>query len=276
MGDSVELPLGETLIGRDTACTLRFNDPSVSRRHVRFVRRQEDVFIEDLASTNGTRVNARLITGPLRIHDGDVVTIGTRELYVRSNPGADSESITVTLAKRAAEKFIAATTHTSRIAVAVPPAVANQRCPRCGAVVDSSDEECEACSFEWGTFRPGTPTQSQMNPLKGRRHDRHPVELHLVYTSAELEIEATTRDLSIGGVFVCSHVLDPVGTRCQLAILIDGGPALKLHGIVRRVVERGDDETGLGVEFTHVGNAERAWIEATLRRMAVTDDALLE
>ena len=39
LGDAVELPIGETVIGRDIGCSLRFNDPSVSRRHLKIVRR---------------------------------------------------------------------------------------------------------------------------------------------------------------------------------------------------------------------------------------------
>jgi pSer/pThr/pTyr-binding forkhead associated (FHA) protein len=51
MGDYVELPAGETLVGRDVTCALRFNDPAVSRRHMRFVRPQTDFFVEDLRSS---------------------------------------------------------------------------------------------------------------------------------------------------------------------------------------------------------------------------------
>ena len=85
LGDSVELPVGETVIGRDVGCALRFNDPSVSRRHIKFVRRAhtEDVFVEDLGSSNGTMLNGRLVTVAIRVLDGDKLVVGTRELVVR-------------------------------------------------------------------------------------------------------------------------------------------------------------------------------------------------
>ena len=35
-GQSVELLPGETLLGRDLACRIRFNDAVLSRRHLRF------------------------------------------------------------------------------------------------------------------------------------------------------------------------------------------------------------------------------------------------
>ena len=87
--------------------------------------------------------------------------------------------------------------------------------------------------------------------------------------SSELEIEATTRDLSHSGVFVRTQILDPVGTTCRLTILIDGGPPLEVRGVVRRVVHTHDhdEEIGLGVELTGLGRQERAWLDAVLARM---------
>ena len=67
LGDSIELPLGETLVGRDVGCALRFNDPSVSRRHLRFVHRVNEMFVEDVGSSNGTLFNGRTLRGPQRI-----------------------------------------------------------------------------------------------------------------------------------------------------------------------------------------------------------------
>ena len=83
MGDSVEVPLGETVIGRDVGCAMRFNDPSVSRRHLRFIRRQGELFVEDLGSSNGTLLNGSSVKAALRIVDGDKVSVGTRLLTVR-------------------------------------------------------------------------------------------------------------------------------------------------------------------------------------------------
>jgi hypothetical protein len=107
------------------------------------------------------------------------------------------------------------------------------------------------------------------NPLNRRRHDRQVIELHLVYTSSELEIEAMSRDLSESGVFVCTQVLDPIGTECQLTILVDGGPPIDVQGVVRRVVERAidGDPIGLGVEFVGLGEPQRSWIRTTIDRM---------
>jgi len=229
-GDSIELPVGETVIGRDVTCSLRFNDPSVSRRHLRFVRRHDTVFVQDLGSTNGTTLNGKVVSGPIMVEDGDELSIGSRKVKLHFGEGEkpeDTLSLRDFSPQKEMEKLRAATT---RIAVTVPPPVAT-----------ASD-------------------------VAHRRHERARHALQLVYVSDELEIEATTRDLSMSGVFVCTQVLDPIGTRCQLAILIDGGPPLKLSAVVRRVVEH-DAIGGMGVEFDKVGDHERAWLEKTIEKL---------
>ncbi|HSO36578.1 MAG TPA: FHA domain-containing protein, partial [Labilithrix sp.] len=48
---------GRILIGQSSVCTLRLTDRSVSRRHAA-LRREADAWrLEDLESSNGTRVN---------------------------------------------------------------------------------------------------------------------------------------------------------------------------------------------------------------------------
>jgi hypothetical protein len=273
LGDSIELPRGETLVGRDIGCALRFNDPSVSRRHLRFIRRKDDAFVEDLASSNGTLLNGRAVSAPIRIQDGDLISVGSRVLTIRAVASDDVEMPSTLVldeipltSKDSQEAARVARTPTSQIKRVPAPAAANQRCPSCGAPVSDTDAECAGCSFRWGS-RPATPT---LNPLPRRRHDRHPLELNLIYVSNELEIEATTLDLSHNGVFVRTQILDPIGTDCKLTLLIDGGPSLEVSGVVRRVVEHNErgEPVGLGVELSGLGATEREWIDVVLARMA--------
>ena len=274
LGDSVELPLGETIIGRDVGCALRFNDPSVSRRHLKFVRRAGDVFVEDLGSANGTLVNGRKLAGALRVLDNDRLVIGTRELAIRIPAIEEKEPPTLNLSDLSVTDALRARTTTTKVPVTVPPPLANQRCPRCGAAVSAEDDECAACHYKWASFRPQSTTLVNPNPLAQpldlRRHERHELELRILYVSPDLEIEATTRNLSASGVFVCTEVLEPLGTRCELTLLLDGGPPLVVRGVVRRVVEHhdasSDDEVGLGIEFEALGTAERAWLDAAMAR----------
>lgn len=282
-GDSVELPVGETVVGRDVGCALRFNDPLVSRRHLRFVRREDEVFIEDLSSSNGTLLNDRAVTAPRRLHDLDTIRVGSRMMVFRVLDERDlSES---TLLVRSLEAATVQHSNSMRAVTAQIPAVrvtrgaGHQKCPSCGAPASEFDDECAACHYEWGNFRPMTVTDVRPSPVALRRHDRHPIELRLVYVSAELEIEAMTRDLSESGVFVCSHVLDPVGTACQLTILLDGGPPLRIGGIVRRVVDThrlGGEPNGLGVEFVGASDNELTWIRSVAARLSSDVEAALE
>ena len=273
----MELPLGETVVGRDMACGLRFNDPAVSRRHLRFIRRQNEVFVEDLGSSNGTLLNGRAVAAPLRIVDGDSIKVGSRILTVRIKDAEDEQPSTLVLKNFRGEDEVKKTRAVTLQHPVVNVSPAHQRCPRCAAPVSELDEECSNCKVHWGSFRPMSRTDLRPNPLNRRRHDRQVIELHLVYTSSELEIEALSRDLSESGVFVCSQVLDPIGTECQLKILPDGGPAIDVAGVVRRVVEReiDGDPIGLGVEFVGLGEPQLGWIRATIEKIyaAAANDA---
>src|SRR6185295_753119 len=76
LGNSIELPLGENILGRDLTCRIRFNDPSVSRQHVRLVVDYGSAIVEDLASTNGTTLNGDPLVGPRSLGDGDKLCLG--------------------------------------------------------------------------------------------------------------------------------------------------------------------------------------------------------
>jgi hypothetical protein len=86
---------GETIVvGRGSeGVTFRLTDRNVSRRHARFVRQNGSVFVEDLGSLTGTRVNGERIAGRRKLRDGDLVQIGDYDLAVLAedaslDPGA--------------------------------------------------------------------------------------------------------------------------------------------------------------------------------------------
>ena len=62
--------------------TFRLADRNVSRRHARFVRQNGAVFVEDLGSLTGTRVNGEKLAGRRRLRAGDLVRIGDYDLAV--------------------------------------------------------------------------------------------------------------------------------------------------------------------------------------------------
>src|SRR3954453_21133650 len=76
----VSLLEGWTRIGRSLSADLRFDDPTVSRRHAMLHRERDNVRILDDRSLNGVFVNGdRVDMRPLQ--DGDQVTIGRFDLY---------------------------------------------------------------------------------------------------------------------------------------------------------------------------------------------------
>ncbi|GAV32086.1 hypothetical protein with FHA domain [Coriobacteriaceae bacterium EMTCatB1] len=69
----------QVLVGRLKECQIRLDDANVSRRHAAFIRLPDGWAIEDLDSTNGTRVNGRSITRT-RLRDGDIIEVGLSRL----------------------------------------------------------------------------------------------------------------------------------------------------------------------------------------------------
>ncbi|HEX9294496.1 MAG TPA: GGDEF domain-containing protein [Polyangiaceae bacterium] len=65
----------EHVIGRGKECAIRIDDPGISRRHARIVRRApKTYFVEDLGSRNGTFVAGHRVTDQL-LSEGDRVSI---------------------------------------------------------------------------------------------------------------------------------------------------------------------------------------------------------
>ena len=73
----------ETRLGRAEGAELRIEDSFASASHARIYPSGRGTVIEDLGSTNGTFVNGRQITRPLRLEVDDTVRIGDTELRYR-------------------------------------------------------------------------------------------------------------------------------------------------------------------------------------------------
>lgn len=63
-------------IGRDLANDISIRDGQVSRYHMRLALQGQDYHLEDLGSTNGTRVNGARVSGRTRLNDGDIIALG--------------------------------------------------------------------------------------------------------------------------------------------------------------------------------------------------------
>jgi FHA domain/Zinc-ribbon containing domain len=72
-----------TRIGRSLAADLRFDDPTVSRRHALIVRQPDGVRLLDDRSLNGVFVNGSRVEGKA-LEDGDEIIVGRyRLIFVR-------------------------------------------------------------------------------------------------------------------------------------------------------------------------------------------------
>lgn len=80
----VPVSRGEISIGRMEGNTIRLMERNVSRRHARLLREAGSVFIEDLNSFNGVKINGERIDKRLEVKEGDLVEIGDYHLALQS------------------------------------------------------------------------------------------------------------------------------------------------------------------------------------------------
>jgi pSer/pThr/pTyr-binding forkhead associated (FHA) protein len=89
---SVPFAGSELTVGRGPeGITFRLADRNVSRRHARFVLVNGSVWVEDLGSLIGTRVNGERIGGRRKVRQGDLVQIGDYDLVVVGQAAAGEE-----------------------------------------------------------------------------------------------------------------------------------------------------------------------------------------
>ena len=84
-GKTTVVPLArdEITIGRLEGNTIRLTERNVSRRHARLVRQNGALYIEDLSSFTGVRVNGAKIGSATPLREGDEVQIGDYRLALR-------------------------------------------------------------------------------------------------------------------------------------------------------------------------------------------------
>jgi pSer/pThr/pTyr-binding forkhead associated (FHA) protein len=84
-----ELTREWTRVGRSLAADIRFDDPTVSRRHALVVRQPDGVRVLDDRSLNGVFVNGeRIEWHPLQ--DGDELVVGRHRLQFVDRPAVES------------------------------------------------------------------------------------------------------------------------------------------------------------------------------------------
>jgi len=64
------------LLGRLAKCDLVIEDTSISSQHARLSLSNNLLRVEDLESTNGTRLNYSVVSAPIHLQDGDTIEFG--------------------------------------------------------------------------------------------------------------------------------------------------------------------------------------------------------
>lgn len=92
---TVDLVPGRFRIGRRADNNLCIPNDSVSGRHAELLSINDQLFLADLKSTNGTRVNGRRVESPVLVGDGDIIHFGNAMYTVAQTAGFDATSTLV-------------------------------------------------------------------------------------------------------------------------------------------------------------------------------------
>jgi len=132
------------------------------------------------------------------------------------------------------------------------------------ATQQMSDAEHLELIDEWS--RPDGVVSFDSGGLGRRKAPRYSIEVPIVYASDTLTIEATTSDVSAGGTFVVTELLDAVGTPCALTALPAGQRPMVFHGVVARVATRVSPEhpPGIGVKFVGGARCAMRWLDQVI------------
>jgi hypothetical protein len=77
-----ELNDGQFVIGRGADCQLALDDALVSRRHAMLTVEGEAVYVEDMGSRNGVKLNGERIEERRLVSDGDRIRIGSQDMTI--------------------------------------------------------------------------------------------------------------------------------------------------------------------------------------------------
>jgi pSer/pThr/pTyr-binding forkhead associated (FHA) protein len=98
-GDSVRVVALDrewTRVGRSLAADVRFDDPTVSRRHALIVRQADGVRVLDDRSLNGVFVNGERVEWRV-LHDGDEIVVGRYRLHFLEAATDSAEAVATSL-----------------------------------------------------------------------------------------------------------------------------------------------------------------------------------
>jgi adenylate cyclase len=85
-GDVIPLMKSVLLVGRRESCDIVLRYPNVSSNHCRLTLEAGYWYVEDLNSSNGTKVNGHRVLGRQRLDPGDNVTFAKHKFQISFTP----------------------------------------------------------------------------------------------------------------------------------------------------------------------------------------------
>jgi len=239
----VELEPGATVVGRDPACGVQLHDDAVSRRHARFHwDGSARVTVQDLGSTNGTRLNGNHLDETRELVDGDVLLMGHSLCTVRL---------------LSEEVGAPAGTRRNRPPSIQPHAPVRETlatCSTCLQPLPGDGSECPTCARE-------------RRQADRRRDQRIRTRVSVRFVSGQGSFSTTVHDLSLGGMFLlCDR---PAEGPCSITLLPDDTGPMVIKGQVRHVILRPTTDghpAGIGVKFTEMERRAWRWIQGVVAR----------
>jgi hypothetical protein len=189
----IDLPQGDTLVGRSANCQVTLDDPLVSREHARIRIQGARASVEDLGSRNGVQLAGQAIVGAAPLASGDRIRIGTQELVFLELP-ANAERPT-----RGATRQTGFMVHCAACARAYPAELV--ACPTCG-----SDERLEEDTLT-GSSQKDWGLELAAEAVERSRAAGVVEDLERVLSHARLGLEQRLAE----GRSVQRHLIDAIG-----------------------------------------------------------------
>jgi pSer/pThr/pTyr-binding forkhead associated (FHA) protein len=73
----------EIILGRDSTCDFPIDDDRVSMHHCKITHKQNQWWVEDLNSTNGTFLNESFVNTKIILINGDILRLGHVEIIIK-------------------------------------------------------------------------------------------------------------------------------------------------------------------------------------------------
>jgi hypothetical protein len=239
----IDLPQGDTLIGRSANCQVTLDDPLVSREHARIRIQDHQAVVHDLKSRNGVKVQGQLIVGSVPLANGDRVRIGTQELVFLEVPATAEQP------NRGMTRQTGFMCHCAACARAYPAELV--ACPACGAKERLEEDTLSGSGQrDWGL-------ELASEAVARARRGADPEDLERVLAHARLGLEQRLAE----GRRVETQLIDGVGLAAAEVALARG--------------EAGWGRWALSV-YASLGAAPPVELSETLARLPRAELALLE